>query len=62
MQRLCPMLLPVPIGRVFLEYCVLIGNPLTLDMSVADVHQDFLEMVESVARSPDQVLTYFWNF
>ncbi|XP_009949206.1 PREDICTED: uncharacterized protein LOC104346213, partial [Leptosomus discolor] len=57
MQHHCHILLPVPTGHVFLECYVLIGNPLTLDMSVADVQQGFLEMVEFVPKSPDQMDT-----
>ncbi|XP_010291115.1 PREDICTED: von Willebrand factor D and EGF domain-containing protein-like, partial [Phaethon lepturus] len=54
MQHHWHMLLPVPTGHVFLESYVLIGNPLTSDMSAADVQQGFLEMAESVPKSPDQ--------
>lgn len=61
-QHISPALPPVPTGHAFLECCVLIGNPLTLAMSVADVQQGFLEMAESAAKPPDQVLSNFWHF
>lgn len=62
MQHPCHTSPPVPTGRVSLECCVLTGNPPTLDTSVAGVQQGFLEMVERVPKSPDQVLSIYLEF
>lgn len=59
MQHNYHILLPVPTGHVFLEHYALIGNTLTLAMSADDVQLGFLEMVEPVPKSPDQVLSHF---